>query len=159
MIKSTQNDANGLRFNSILAHSKKSPYLSERHVMNMFHQAPSQTTWLQPISPENTNFGIYLKSTRMNKVHNNQSKDMNFSAYKVMSGFFQDEYQNRYPNLCVDLNQKSRYMDCHNISSKQLTEEEKQEILERFLTEKNNIALANLKQELNGYREEKMLAQ
>ena len=95
----------------------------------------------------------------MNKVHNNQSKDMNFSAYKVMSGFFQDEYQNRYPNLSVDLNQKSRYMDCHNISSKQLTEEEKQEILERFLTEKNNIALANLKQELNGYREEKMLAQ
>lgn len=145
MIKSTMNDAGNLRFNSILAHSKKSPYLSERHVMNLFSQAPSQTTWLKPISPENTNFGIYLKTTRMNKVHNNYSKDMNFSAYKVMSGFFDDEYQNRYPNTLVNLDQKSRYMDCHNIKSKDLTEEERQEILDKFLTEKNHIALANLK--------------
>lgn len=83
---------------------------------------------------------------------------MNFSAYKVMSGFFDDEYQNRYPNTLVNLDQKSRYMDCHNIKSKDLTEEERQEILDKFLTEKNHIALVNLKQELNGYREEKMLA-
>ena len=77
------------------------------------------------MSPENTNFGLYLKSTRMNKVHNNYSKDMNFSAYKVMNGFFTDEFHNRYPNTLVDLNQKSRYMDVHERMSKQLTEEEK----------------------------------
>ena len=69
---------------------------------------------------------IYLKSSRMNKVHNNSSKDMNFSAYKVMSGYFLDEYQNRYPNTLVDLNQKSRYMDVHERISKPLNEEEKQ---------------------------------
>lgn len=49
-------------------------------------------------------------------------------------------------------------MDCHNLKTKDLSEEEKQEILDKFLTEKNHIALANLKQELNGYREEKMLS-
>ena len=92
----------------------------------------------------------------MNKAHNNSSKDMNFSAYKVMSGFFNDEIHNRYPNTLVDLNQKSRYMDVHDrVSRHPLSDEEKQEILEKFLTEKNQIALANLKDELNGYREEK----